>query len=156
MFAFEESPATPGLLWAGSDDGLVHISRDNGKTWQNITPPGLPEFSTINVIDLNAEERRPRDRHRLPLRAERLHAVRVRDERLRQDVEAHRGRHERHSGRSLRSASCARIRTVPGLLFAGTEYGMYISFDDGAHWQPFQLNLPAVPIMDLQVSTATT
>ncbi len=101
VFAFEESPATAGLLWAGSDDGLVQLSRDNGKSWQNITPPGLPEYSTINVIDLIAEERGPRDRHRVPLHAERLDAVRVPHERLRQDVEADRRRQERHSGRSL-------------------------------------------------------
>ena len=56
IFAFEESPVTTGLLWAGSDDGLMHISRDTGKTWQDITPPGLPEFSTINVIALSPKD----------------------------------------------------------------------------------------------------
>src|SRR4029079_2416132 len=55
VFAFEESAITAGLLWAGSDDGLLHISRDNGKNWTRITPPGLPDLSTINVIDLSAK-----------------------------------------------------------------------------------------------------
>ena len=56
VFAFEESPHTPGLLWAGTDDGRVHLSRDAGVTWSEITPPGIPEWGVVNMIDLSAHD----------------------------------------------------------------------------------------------------
>ena len=150
VFVFEESPATAGLLWAGSDDGLLHISRDAGKTWQNITPTGLPEFSTINAIDLNAK---------LPGRA-----VVTAYRHMQNDYTPYvflttdfgktwkriaDGKNGIPVGHSVRV-----VREDPdkqGVMYAGTEYGMYVTFDEGAHWQSLQLNLPVTPIMDLKV-----
>ncbi len=93
----------------------------------------------------------PRAHRGVSLPPGRLHAVPLPDERLRRDVEAHRRRHERHSGRPLHARRRARIPPVAGLLYAGTEFGLYASFDDGAHWQPFQLNLPRTPVTDMMI-----
>ena len=73
IFALEESPVTAGLLWAGSDDGLLHLSRDEGKNWEKITPTGLPEYSIINAIDLSRS-----NAGRAIVTAYRLHAERLR------------------------------------------------------------------------------
>jgi photosystem II stability/assembly factor-like uncharacterized protein len=150
IFAFEESPVTAGLLWAGSDDGLVHLSRDNGKTWQPITPPGLPEFSTVNVIDLS-----PKDAgtavisvYRYMLNDLTPFAYKTTDfgKTWKRIADGTNGIPVGHFIRVVRQDP-----DRPGLMFAGTEYGMYITYDDGAHWRPFQLNLPRVPIMDLKI-----
>jgi hypothetical protein len=150
IFAFEESPVTPGLLWAGSDDGLVHISRNNGRTWTDITPKGLPEFSTVNVIDLSPQNagRAIVTAYRYMLDDYTPYVYETNDygATWRRIADGTRGIPSGHATRVVRADPDA-----PGLLFAGTEYGMYTSFDDGAHWQPFQLNLPIVPIMDLKV-----
>jgi photosystem II stability/assembly factor-like uncharacterized protein len=150
IFAFEESPVTPGLLWAGSDDGLVQLSRDNGRTWRPITPPGLPEFSTVNTIDLAGGNAG--------------HAIIAAYRYMLNDLTPFAFATNDYGQTWKRIADGTNgipvghfIRVVredpdrPGLLFAGTEYGMYISYDAGAHWQSFQLNLPRVPIMDLKV-----
>ena len=148
VFAFEESPLEQGVLWAGSDDGLVHISRDDGASWENITPPGMPEWGTVNMIELSAHD---------PGRA--FLAV----QKYRQaDYDAYMFRTddygqtwERLSTEGIADGHFVRvIREDPdrrGLLYAGTEYGMYVSFDDGQSWQSFQLNLPITPITDLRV-----
>jgi photosystem II stability/assembly factor-like uncharacterized protein len=149
VFAFEESPVTPGLLWAGSDDGLLHISRDNGKSWQKITPTGLPEWSTINVIDLS-----PKDAGRAIVTAYRYELADTTPlvflttdygKTWKRIADGKNGIPAGHPTRVVREDP-----DMPGLLVAGTEYGMYISYDEGAHWQSFQLNLPRVPIMDLK------
>jgi photosystem II stability/assembly factor-like uncharacterized protein len=117
IFAFEESPHTAGVLWAGADDGLVHISRDNGATWEDITPPDMQIDSTVNTIAIS--------------------------EFL---TDGTNGIPADHPVRAIVEDPDRR-----GLLYAGTEFGMFVSFDDGAHWQPFQLNLPVVPVTDLTV-----
>ncbi len=150
IFAFEESPKVPGLLWAGSDDGLVHVSRDNGKTWTNITPADMPKGATVNMIDLSPHE---------PGRAHiAVHRYRENDfapyifqtndygKTWKRLTTGANGIPAGHFVRVVREDPVRR-----GLLYAGTEYGMYISFDDGAHWQKFQLNLPVTPITDLLV-----
>ncbi len=149
IFAFEESPHTAGLLWAGSDDGLVHVSRDNGGTWTDVTPPAVPEWATINMLELS-----PHDPGRV--------LVAVQNYRL-DDFRPYIFRTNNH-GRSWQLISEGNgipddhfvrvVREDPdrrGLLYAGTEFGMYVSFDDGERWQPLQLNLPATPITDLAV-----
>jgi photosystem II stability/assembly factor-like uncharacterized protein len=150
IFAFEESPATPGLLWAGSDDGLVHISRDNGKNWQDITPPGLPEFSTVNVIDLTPKSpgRAIVTAYRYMLNDLTPFAYLTNDygKTWKRIADGKNGIPSDHFLRVVRQDP-----DQPTLLFGGTEYGMYVSYDEGASWQRFQLNLPAVPIMDLKI-----
>lgn len=150
IFAFEESPVTPGLLWAGSDDGLVHLSRDHGKTWENITPPGLPEFSTVNVIDLS-----PRQAGRAIVTAYRYM---LNDPTPYAFLTTDHGKTWKRLADGTNGVPVGHFLRVvredpdrPGLLYGGTEYGMYISFDEGGHWQRFQNNLPVVPIMDLKV-----
>jgi photosystem II stability/assembly factor-like uncharacterized protein len=150
IFAFEESPVTPGLLWAGSDDGLLHLSRDNGKTWTKITPTGLPEWSTINVIDLS-----PKNAGRAIVTAYRymlndfapyVYLTSDYGKTWKRIADGKNGIPDGDYTRVVREDP-----DKAGLLYGGTEHGMYISFDEGAHWQPFQQNLPRTPIMDLKV-----
>lgn len=150
ILAFEESLQTPGLFWAGSDDGLVHVSRDNGASWQNVTPPGLPEWASIQTIEPS-----PHDPGRVLLAA---HRYRLDDFRPWIYVTNDYGKTWRlltDGGNGIPAATPTRVvREDPdrrGLLYAGTERGMYVSFDDGARWQSLQLNLPQVPITDLRV-----
>ena len=150
VFAFEESPATAGLLWAGSDDGLLHLSRDNGKTWTKITPTGLPEWSTINVIELSKANagRAIVTAYRYML-GDFMPYVYVTNDYGRTWKRIADGNNGIPNGDYTRVVREDPDR--PGLLYAGTEHGMYISFDDGGHWQRFQQNLPVTPIMDLKV-----
>ncbi len=147
IFSVVESPVQKDLIWAGTDDGLVHLTRDGGQHWENITPKAMPEWGTVSMIEAS-----PRDAATAYMAVERhklddftpyvfkttdfgktwtklvngipgddyVHAVRVDPKR-------------------------------PGLLFAGTEKGMYVSFNDGAKWEPLQLNLPMAPVNDLIV-----
>ncbi len=150
IFAFEESPVRAGLLWAGSDDGLVHLSDDGGDTWRDITPAGMPEWGTVNMIELSAHD---------PGRAfVAVHRYRLDDLApyiFRTDdfgaswtllTDGSNGIPADHFVRVVREDPERR-----GLLFAGTEFGLYVSLDDGASWQPFQLELPVTPITDLAV-----
>ncbi len=149
IFAFVESALTPGLFWAGSDDGLLHLSRDGGKSWTNITPPAelLPEWALISIIEAS-----PHDP-----------AVAY--------VAATRYKHDDFAPYLLKTADygqtwTAIVNGIPadsftrtikedtarrGLLYCGTETGIFFSPDDGANWQPLQLNLPVVPIHDIVV-----
>ena len=150
IFAFEESPHAAGELWVGTDDGRVHLSRDNGATWQEITPPDMPEEGTVNTIDLSAHA---------PGRAfVAVYKYREADFRpylFRTDdygqswdrlTDGDNGIPDDHFVRVVREDPDRR-----GLLYAGTEFGLYVSFDDGAHWQSLQLNLPVTPITDMVV-----
>jgi len=150
IFALEESPHTKGLLWVGTDDGLVQISRDDGKNWKNITPPNIPERGTVNMIDLSAHD---------PGRAT-IAVQRYREDDFKPYIfrtnnygeswvlltDGRNGIPAKHFVRVVREDPDRK-----GLLYAGTEFGMYISFDDGAHWQKFQLNLPLTPVTDMVV-----
>ena len=149
VFAFEESPVTAGQLWAGSDDGLLHLSKDNGKSWNKITPTGLPEWSTINVIDLSTKNagRAIVTAYRFML-ADTTPLVYLTNDygaTWKRIADGTNGIPAGHPTRVVREDP-----DMPGLLVAGTEYGMYISYDEGAHWQSLQLNMPRVPIMDLK------
>jgi photosystem II stability/assembly factor-like uncharacterized protein len=150
IFAFEESPVTPGLLWAGSDDGLLHLSRDNGKSWQKITPTGLPDWSTINVIELSKRNagRAIVTAYRYMLNDFTPYVYLTNDygKTWKRIADGSNGIPVGDYTRVVREDP-----DRPGLLYGGTEHGMYISFDEGAHWQSFQQNLPATPIMDLKV-----
>jgi photosystem II stability/assembly factor-like uncharacterized protein len=147
IFSVVESPVQKNLIWAGTDDGLVQLTRDGGANWENVTPKAMPDWGTVSMIEASSRDAGTAylavERHKsddfapyvfkttdfgktwtkliagLPAN-DYVHAVRVDPRR-------------------------------PNLLFAGTEQGVYISFDDGAHWQPLQLNLPASPVNDLVI-----
>jgi hypothetical protein len=150
IFAFEESPVTAGLFWAGTDDGLLHLSRDGGKSWTKITPTGLPEWSTVNVIDLSPKNagRAIVTAYRYMLNDFKPYVYLTNDfgKTWKRIADGSNGIPDGDYTRVVREDP-----DKPGLLYAGTEHGMYISFDEGAHWQAFQQNLPRTPIMDLKV-----
>jgi photosystem II stability/assembly factor-like uncharacterized protein len=145
IFTVAESPLAKGLLWAGSDDGLVHVTRDAGAKWDNVTPKALPEWAQINSIEAS-----PHD----PATAY-LAATRYKSDDFRPYLykTSDYGKTWTEITAGIPADAFTRvIREDPnkrGLLFAGTETGMYVSFNDGAAWQKLQLNLPAVPITDL-------
>jgi photosystem II stability/assembly factor-like uncharacterized protein len=147
IFAFAESRLEKGLFWAGSDDGLVHVSRDAGKTWSNVTPKDLPEWSMVSQIDPS-----PHEAGTMYLAVNRY---KLDDNRPFIYVTTDYGKTWRKitsgipDGAFVRAVRQDTVRR--DLLFAGTETGIYASFDSGAKWQPIQLNLPVVPITDLVV-----
>jgi DNA-binding FrmR family transcriptional regulator len=147
IFALAESPLQPGLLWAGSDDGLVHITRDGGKSWQKITPPNMPEWIQINAIDAS-----PHDPATAYVAAT---MYKMDDFRPYLYKTTDYGKTWQTIVNGLPNNSFTRVvREDPnrrGLLYAGTETGIYVSFNDGQSWQSLQLNLPAVPITDLAI-----
>lgn len=147
IFAAAESPIRQGLIWAGSDDGLVHITKDGGANWENVTPKNMPEWIMINSI-----EPHPTDPATAYIAATmyksgdfKPYIYRTTDygKNWKKIVD---GIDEEHFTRVVRIDP-----NRDGLLYAGTEAGMYISFNGGQNWQPFQLNLPMVPITDLVV-----
>jgi len=150
IFAFEESPHTQGLMWTGSDDGKINLSRDGGANWTDITPADMPRGGTVNVIDLSAHD---------PGRAH-VAVYKYRENDFNpyifqtNDYGAN-WKLLTDGTNGIPSTNFVRaVREDPerqGLLFAGTEFGMYVSFDDGAHWQDFQMNLPVVPVTDMQI-----
>ncbi len=147
IFSVVESPVQKDLIWAGTDDGLVQLTRDGGQKWENVTPKAMPEWGTVSMIEASSRDAGTAyiavERHKsddfspyvfkttdfgktwtklvtgIPAN-DYVHAVRVDPRR-------------------------------PGLLFAGTEQGVYVSFDDGGHWQPMQINLPMAPVNDLVI-----
>ena len=145
IFAAAESPITPGLLWTGSDDGLVNVSRDGGKNWENVTPKGMPEWMMINSIEPSRFDAGTcyiaGTKYKTGDFAPYLYKTTDYGKTWKKITE---GIAAEHFTRVLREDP-----TKKGLLYAGTETGMYISFNDGVNWQAFQLNLPIVPITDL-------
>ena len=147
IFAFAESPVKRGVLWSGSDDGLIHVSKDGGATWNNVTPKDLPEWSTISIIDPS-----PHDSATAYVAANRY---RLDDFRPMLYKTTDFGRTWKKIIRGIPEKEFTHvIREDPnrkGLLYTGTERRLYVSFDDGENWQSLQLNLPVVPIHDLAV-----
>lgn len=147
IFAFRESPHERGVFWVGSDDGLVHLSQDGGASWQNVTPPELPEWALVSVIEPS-----PHDPATVYLAATRY---KVDDSTPYLFKTSDSGATWTKITGNLPDGALTRvIREDPhrrGLLYCGTETGLYISFDDGVNWQPFQCNLPVTPIHDLIV-----
>jgi hypothetical protein len=148
IFALAEDPKDAATLWAGSDDGRVHITRDGGKSWKNITPPGMPPQATVNRIDLSphAPGRAYVAVHRYRLDDWAPYVWRTDDYGATWTRIAD-GTNGIPADYPVRVVREDRVR--PGLLYAGTEFGLFVSFDNGARWRPFQRNLPFVPITDI-------
>lgn len=149
IFAIAESEQEEGVIWVGSDDGLVHVTRDGGKNWENVTPPAgmSPELNMMNCIDVN-----PFVKGGAYLAATSYkfgdytpYLYKTEDYGKTWQLITN-GIDGSHYTRAIRTD-----KTRKGLLYAGTEWGMYVSFDNGSNWQPFQLNLPITSIRDLHV-----
>ena len=147
IFTVAESPRTKGLIWTGSDDGLVHITEDGGKTWRKVTPPGLGDFSRIHMIEPS-----PHDAAVAYVAASRYQS----DDRkpyIFKTSDA--GKTWTATTTGIPDGSFVRVvREDPerkGLLYAGTEHGVFVSLNAGQSWQPLQFNLPDVPVTDLTV-----
>jgi hypothetical protein len=147
IFTVGLSKHDPNVIWTGSDDGRIHVTRDGGKNWQNVTPPGLPDFAKASLITTS-----PHNPAKAYLAAEKYKL---------QDVAPYIFKTEDY-GRTwtkivngiaadhfVRAVSEDPVR--PGLIFAGTEHVPYVSFDDGANWRPLSLNLPFVQVSDIEV-----
>ena len=147
IFAFVESPHEAGVLWAGSDDGLVHLSRDGGDTWEPVTPPDLPEWTLICMIEVS-----PHDPATAYLAATRY---KLDDTRPMLYKTTNYGQTWTSITEGLPQDDYTRVvredPTRPGLLYCGTETGAYVSFDQGDSWQPLRANLPVVPVYDLAI-----
>jgi photosystem II stability/assembly factor-like uncharacterized protein len=147
IFSVVESPVQKDLIWAGTDDGLIQITRDGGQHWENVTPKAMPEWGTVSMIEAS-----PRDAGTVWVAVEKHKAddfapyvFKTTDF----------GKNWSKLAEGIPSNDYVHaVRVDPrhlNLLFAGTEQGVYVSFNDGAHWQPLQLNLPPAPVNDLVV-----
>jgi photosystem II stability/assembly factor-like uncharacterized protein len=147
IFSVAESPLEPGVIWTGSDDGLIHVTRDGGKTWKNVTPQGMPEWIQVNAIDAS-----PHDKGSAYVAATMYKSDDFRPYLYKTAdygatwTRINAGIDPLHFTRVVRADPARK-----GLLYAGTERGAWVSFDDGDRWQPLQLNLPTVPVTDLTV-----
>ena len=147
LYSIAPSPLQAGLVWTGSDFGLIHLTRDGGKTWENVTPKGLPEWSNVTHIEASHFDQAVAyaavDRHQLD--DYKPYVYRTRDYGKTWTLAAE-GLEEPAFLNAIREDPARR-----GLLFAATELGVYVSFDDGGHWQSLQLNLPASSVRDLVI-----
>ncbi len=147
IFAFAESPKQRGVLWAGSDDGLVHVSRDNGKSWQNVTPKDMAIYTRVSLIEpsrfsagtayIAANRFQLSDNKPYLWKTTNYGQSWTR-------IDA--GIDQTEFTRAIREDD-----EMPGMLFAGTERGVWFSRDDGSTWQKLNLNLPPVPVHDLAI-----
>ena len=149
IFAIAESELEEGVIWTGSDDGLIHVTKDGGKTWENVTPPSniSPRLNMINCIDVS-----PFEKGKVYVAATSYKFGDYTPYLYKTDNYGKtwelitNGIPENYYTRALRSD-----KKRPGLLYSGTEWGMFISFDDGENWSNFQLNLPITSIRDIHV-----
>ena len=135
-----------GTIWCGTDDGLIHVTRDGGKTWKDVTPPGLTAWSKVSVMDAGRFDADTAYAavNRFRLDDLRPHVYRTHDG----------GKTWKEIVRGLADDPVNAVREDPvrkGLLYAGTERAVYVSFNDGDDWHPLRLNMPATSIRDLVV-----
>src|SRR4029079_1334121 len=150
IFSIAPSPVASGLIWVGTDDGLVQLSPDGGGHWSNVTPPGLKEWAKVSLIEASHFDADTAyvavDAHKLDDTSPYIY--RTRD----------RGRTWTRITTGLAAPSHVyAVREDPtrrGLLFAGTETGIFVSFDDGDHWQSLRLNLPPTSVRDIAFNGA--
>ena len=147
LYTVAPSPVAQGQIWVGSDTGLIHLTRDGGKTWENVTPPGTPEWSKITQLEAShfqaGEAWAAIDRHRVDDYKPWLYRTRDFGKTW-----------QKITGGMEEPAflNCVREDSVKqGLLYAASEAGMFVSFDAGDHWQSLQLNLPATSVRDVIV-----
>jgi hypothetical protein len=147
IFALAESPIAKGLLWVGTDDGLIQLTKDEGKTWTNVTPKDMPEWSRVSLIDASPFDAGTAyvavDRHQFD--DLRPYIYKTSDY----------GKSWTKLTQGIPDTTFVRaVREDPkkrGLLYAGTEQGLFVSFNDGGKWRPLQLNLPTTPVHDLVI-----
>jgi len=150
LYAITESPLEKGVIWTGANDGPFYVTRDNGKKWTNVTPKDLPPGGRVQFIEAS------------PHRKGSAYFAVYRW--LLGDYEPYLYRTDDYGATWTRLTTGSNgipadwparvVREDPdreGLLYAGTEFGMFLSFDNGSHWRPFQLNLPNVPVTDIKV-----
>jgi photosystem II stability/assembly factor-like uncharacterized protein len=145
IFTIAESPKEKGVIWSGSDDGLIQVTRNGGRDWQNVTPPAIRPYTRINMIDAS-----PHDPAAAFVAA---NAYQLDDFHPYMFKTTDYGKTWQAIANGIPERSFVRVvREDPkrrNLLYAGTETGVYFSLDGGSHWQSLQLNLPVVPITDL-------
>jgi len=147
IFALAESPLKKGLLWVGTDDGLIQLTQDEGKSWTNVTPKDMPEWSRISQIDASRFDAGTAyvavDRHQFDDLKPCIYKT------------SDYGKTWTKLGKGIPDTTFVRVvREDPKkrrLLYAGTEIGVFVSFDDGANWRSLKLNLPTTPIHDLVI-----
>jgi len=149
-YVIQESPHDQDVIWTGSFDGLIHVTQDGGGNWADVTPESLPKWGRVNAIEIS-----PHDpgtayvavyRFQLDDFEPYLYKTTDYGESWTRLTTGDNGIPADHPVRVVREDP-----ERPGLLYAGTEFGMYVSFDDGAHWQPLQQNLPTTPITDIEL-----
>jgi photosystem II stability/assembly factor-like uncharacterized protein len=145
IFTFMESPVSKGVIWTGSDDGLVNVTRDGGKNWSNVTPKDMPEWIQINSVDASAHDAGTAYVAGTMYKSDnfRPYLYKTTDY----------GQTWKKIVNGIPAGSFTRVvREDPnhkGLLMAGTEFGLYISYDAGENWKPFNLNIPVTPVTDV-------
>jgi photosystem II stability/assembly factor-like uncharacterized protein len=145
IFAAMESYHEKGVLWTGSDDGLIHVSKDNGANWKNVTPKGLPEWTQINSIEIDPFNKGGLYVAGTRYKSDDFKPYLYKTENYGKSWEKIvNGIPNNHFTRVIRADNKRQ-----GMLWAGTESGLYLSLDDGKNWQAFQQNLPIVPITDI-------
>ena len=147
IFTAAESVTEENVLWTGSDDGLINVTKDGGKTWADVTPKDAPKFMMWNCVETDPAKKGAAyfvgTRYKLDDFTPYMYKTEDYGKTWKLITN---GIPAMHFTRCLRAD-----KKRPGLLYCGTEYGMYISYDDGANWKKFQLNLPIVPITDLTI-----
>ena len=147
VFSIAPSPLTKGLIWVGTDDGLIQVTRDEGKNWSNVTPKDLPEWSRISLIEASPHDPGTAyvavDRHQNDDNAPYIYKT------------TNYGSSWSRINNGIPDGTFVRaVREDPkrkGMLYAGTERGIFVSFDGGGRWRSMQLNMPNVPVHDLVV-----
>ena len=147
IFTATESWLEKDLLWTGSDDGLIYVSKDGGGHWENVTPKDAPKWIMWNCVEVDPFKKGAAYFAGTKYKNDDFtpYIYKTEDYGKTWSLITN-GINKMHFTRCLRAD-----RKRPGLLYAGTEYGMYISFDDGEHWKPFQLNLPITPVTDMTI-----